>query len=182
MPRQVLRLFRTRDSTKLTLCGEKEGRKMNPLIQLKTTAPLLIALALLGLALSPKAQAVVPAPDGGYPGGNTAEGQRAVLSLTIGIYNTAVGVFFLLSLTDGQFNTATGAGALGLGNTGDSNTAIGSVALQSSDTNFNTAVGFEAIVLNTTGADNIAIGAKAGHLSLQARDRSRRKSAVRSRR
>jgi hypothetical protein len=35
-----------------------------------------ILLALGFLALSPVAQAVVPAPDGGYPGGNTAEGVR----------------------------------------------------------------------------------------------------------
>ena len=31
-------------------------------------------------ALLPKVQAVVPAPDGGYPNGNTAEGQKALLS------------------------------------------------------------------------------------------------------
>ncbi len=35
-------------------------------------------------ALSPTAQAVVPAPDGGYPVGNTVEGQNALLSLTTG--------------------------------------------------------------------------------------------------
>jgi hypothetical protein len=35
----------------------------------------MLLLALGFLALSPIAQAVVPAPDGGYPGGNTAEGQ-----------------------------------------------------------------------------------------------------------
>ena len=75
---------------------------MNPLIQLKTTAPLLIALALLGFALSPTAQAVVPAPDGGYPGGNTAEGQNALLNLTTGGYNTAVGFLSLQSDTTGQ--------------------------------------------------------------------------------
>ena len=32
----------------------------------------------------PRAQPVVPAPDGGYPNGNTAEGQNALLSLTTG--------------------------------------------------------------------------------------------------
>jgi hypothetical protein len=36
------------------------------------------------------AQAVIPPPDGGYPGGNTAEGQAALLSLTSGGFNTAV--------------------------------------------------------------------------------------------
>ncbi len=59
-----------------------------------------ILLALGFLALSPMAQAVVPAPDGAYPGGNTAEGQSALLSHTTGLYNTAVGIYSLLSLTD----------------------------------------------------------------------------------
>ncbi len=49
---------------------------MNPLIQLQTTPPLLITLALLCFGLLPKVQAVVPPPDGGYPGFNTAEGQN----------------------------------------------------------------------------------------------------------
>jgi hypothetical protein len=31
--------------------------------------------------LPPNVFGVVPAPDGGYPGGNTAEGQNALLSL-----------------------------------------------------------------------------------------------------
>ena len=55
--------------------------------------------------LSPIALAVSPPPDGGYPGGNTAEGQSALLSLTTGTYNTAIGLYSLLSLTDGSFNT-----------------------------------------------------------------------------
>jgi len=48
-------------------------------------------MALFCAAAIPTAQAVVPAPDGGYPGGNTAEGQNALLSLTTGGYNTAIG-------------------------------------------------------------------------------------------
>src|SRR5207344_2855970 len=90
------------------------------------TIPLMIAC----FALSPKAQAVVPAPDGGYPGGNTAEGQNALFSLTTGTYNAAVGFFSLRSNSEGQFNTAIGAGAL-FANVGDQighgteNTAIG---------------------------------------------------------
>ena len=76
-------------------------------------------LLALGFLLSPTAQAVIPAPDGGYPGGNTAEGQNALLSLTTGTYNTAVvGVFSLESDATGAFNTATGAGSL-LVNTAD---------------------------------------------------------------
>ena len=101
---------------------------MNPLIQLKTTPPLLITLALLCFGLLPKAQAVVPPPDGGYPNFNTAEGQNALFSLTTGSANTAVGWFSLFSDTTGSFNTATGAGAL-LFNTADENTAFGAAAL-----------------------------------------------------
>jgi hypothetical protein len=41
-------------------------------------------LAVGYFALAPNAQAVVPAPDGGYPGFNTAEGQNALKSLTTG--------------------------------------------------------------------------------------------------
>ena len=69
------------------------------------------------LALCQMAQAVSPAPDGGYLGGNTAEGQNALLSLTTGTYNTAVGWFSLRSNTESGFNTAIGAGTL-LANTG----------------------------------------------------------------
>ena len=50
---------------------------MNPLIQFKTAPRLLITLTLLCFGPLPKAEAVVPPPDGGYPGGNTAEGQAA---------------------------------------------------------------------------------------------------------
>jgi hypothetical protein len=58
---------------------------MDPLIQLKQTLLFLIAVLLACFGLLPRAQAVVPAPDGGYPGGNTAEGQAALLSLTTGV-------------------------------------------------------------------------------------------------
>ncbi len=58
------------------------------------------------------AQAINPPPDGGYPGGNTAEGQNALLTLSTGTYNTANGIYSLLSLTEGSFNTAIGAGTL----------------------------------------------------------------------
>ena len=71
---------------------------------------LLIVFALGCFALMPRAQAVGPSPDGGYPGGNTAEGQAALLSLTTGGYNTAVGFLSLRTNTEGSFNTATGAG------------------------------------------------------------------------
>jgi Chaperone of endosialidase len=119
------------------------------------------------LALSHVARAVSPAPDGGYPGGNTAEGQQALLSLTTGTYNTAVGLFSLRSNTEGQFNTAIGAGAL-LATVGDQlghgteNTAIGAGALLSNTTGLdNTANGAFALFANTTGSGNTATGVAA---------------------
>src|ERR1700758_4044800 len=90
--------------------------------------PVLITFAFVCFALVQNTQAVSPAPDGGYPGGNTAEGQNALLSLTTGGYNTAVGYFSLRSNTTASFNTGIGSGALSL-NTGDSNTAVGAPAL-----------------------------------------------------
>ena len=96
-------------------------------------------------ALLPLAHAVIPAPDGGYAGGNTAEGQNALLSLTSGTYNTAVGLFALLSNTDTSFNTAIGAGTL-LANTAEQNTAIGAGALLSNTAgDLNTAEGAFAL-------------------------------------
>ena len=162
---------------------------MNPLIQLKPiTSPLLITLTLLCFGLFPKAQAVVPPPDGGYPGFNTAEGQNALFSLTTGAANTAVGWFSLWGNAEGSFNTATGAGAL-LFNTSDQNTAFGAAALLFNTFGFgntavgaaalssntgatvdtpnggpgsaNTAVGVSALSSNTTGGFNTAVGAYA---------------------
>ena len=52
---------------------------------------IMLHLFALGCLLCPVARAVVPPPDGGYPGNNTAEGQNALLSLTTGTFNTAVG-------------------------------------------------------------------------------------------
>jgi hypothetical protein len=52
-------------------------------------------------ALVPIIQAVTPPPDGGYPGGNTAEGEDALFSLTTGTENTAIGSQALYSNTDG---------------------------------------------------------------------------------
>ena len=94
---------------------------------------LFLAFTLICIAVSPRAQAVSPAPDGGYPGGNTAEGQNALFSLTTGGFNTAVGFLSLRSDTTGQLNTAIGAGAL-LANNGASNTATGAAALLSNTT------------------------------------------------
>jgi len=140
------------------------------------SALLLVSVLIGCFGLLPKAQAVSPAPDGGYPGGNTAEGQAALLSLTTGGFNTAVGFLSLRSDSTGAFNTAVGAGTL-LANTGDENTATGAGALLSNTggtfnmangafalfantSGFqNTAAGFEALFNNTTGIANTATGA-----------------------
>src|SRR5437899_2971697 len=75
---------------------------------------LLIPLALVWLALSSPARAVTPAPDGGYPGENTAEGDDALFSLDTsqGLANTAIGFNALYSNTTGSDNTASGDDAL----------------------------------------------------------------------
>jgi hypothetical protein len=141
-----------------------------------TCATILVALGSFAL---PIARAVSPPPDGGYPGGNTAEGQNALFSLTTGAYNMAVGFLSLRSDTTGNFNTAVGAGTLLL-NTADQNTATGAGALLSNTTGSqqtangafalfsntdgtsNTAIGNVALFNNTTGSFNVALGAGAG--------------------
>jgi len=152
---------------------------MHTSIQLNKATPLsLLALGVVCIAFSPLVQAVVPAPDGDYPGGNTAEGQAALFTLTSGTFNTAVGFLSLRSTTEARFNTAIGAGAL-LGNVANSNTATGAGALLSNTTgsvntangafalvsntggSFNTANGFSALSNNTTGFENTATGVQA---------------------
>jgi Chaperone of endosialidase len=132
---------------------------MNPLIEIKKTTPLfLVTFGLACFGLSPAAQAITPAPDGGYPGQNTAEGQSALLHLAGGIYNTAIGWSSLGFDLIGNLNTAVGAGAL-LFNTADQNTATGAAALFNNTTGgANTANGFQALFSNTTGVENTAIG------------------------
>src|SRR5438874_13363916 len=83
---------------------------------------LLLALAFT-FALSPMARAVDPPPDGGYPNGNTAEGDGALQSLTTGISNTACGSFALFRNTTGGANTAIGFEALSSNTTRGYNTA-----------------------------------------------------------
>jgi hypothetical protein len=146
---------------------------------MKTNVRSIIAtLTLSCIGLLPKAEAVSPPPDGGYPNGNTAEGQNALFSLTTGAYNTAIGFFSLEGVKAGNFNTAVGAGAL-FANTGSENTATGSGALlnntigdnntangesvlfKNSTGSANTGVGSEALVNNTTGSFNTAYGSAA---------------------
>jgi endosialidase-like protein len=132
---------------------------MNPLTQCKTIIlPRFIACVLACFALSLKAQAVVPAPDGGYPNWNTAEGTNALFKLTNGIYNTALGGQALYSVTGGSYNTAAGLNAL-YHNNGWYNTALGFKALFHNTTGTqNTATGVNALISNTTGSFNTANG------------------------
>jgi Chaperone of endosialidase len=101
-----------------------------------------LAIALAWLALLPTAQAVSPAPDGGYPNKNTAEGQAALLKLTGGAANTAIGFNALFNNTVGSQNTATGDETLFDNTTGNNNIALGN----------------EAGANLTTGNNNIEIG------------------------
>ena len=124
--------------------------------------PFLIAFMLGCSGLSAEILAVVPAPDGGYPGNNTAEGTNALFSLTSGIDNTALGFEALFSNTIGDFNTAEGFGALFNNTSGTQNTATGVNALISNTTgSFNTADGVNTLFRNTTGFQNAATGVQA---------------------
>src|SRR6266567_4412582 len=146
--------------------GKGNGRKtMNPLLKFKTSTLFLIPLVLVCFALLPRAQAVtpelLPAPDGGYPGFNTAEGFNALLSLTSGQLNTAFGFAALKSDTTGGFNTAVGGQAL-KSNTGSGNTAVGANALVSNISGSeNVAVGMGALAGNLIGSANVAMGFQA---------------------
>src|SRR5437660_668152 len=124
---------------------------------------LLALLTYLTILSPPRAFGVSPAPDGGYPNANTAEGTGALNNLNTnnGGGNTAIGDFALQALTAGSNNTAVGAEAL-FGNTGEFNTAVGANALQNNTSaDFNTAVGDFALLSNTSGGGNTAIGASA---------------------
>ena len=128
------------------------------------------------VTLSPTVRAVDPPPDGGYPNGNTAEGEDALFSLTTGEANTASGFQTLFNNTTGNSNTANGWHALydntdGFANTasgvsalenntiGSNNTATGNNALSFNTTGiWNTGTGFGALLLNSTGNNNTATG------------------------
>jgi trimeric autotransporter adhesin len=125
----------------------------------------LITFSLVCFGLLPTAKALLPppAPDGGYPGGNTAEGQNALhdVNTAVGINNTAVGFNALTADTTGQYNVAVGSSALASNTTGDFNMAIGTEALANSNGTFNLAIGFRTLFLNTSGSRLTAIGAAA---------------------
>jgi hypothetical protein len=125
-------------------------------------SPVLIAFALVCFALVQNTQAVNPPPDGGYPGGNTAEGTGALLSLGAnGFNNTAIGFMSLKSNTQGNSNTAVGAGALFSNRGTEQNTATGATALFNNIGANNTANGAFALYTNIWGSGNTAIGSNA---------------------
>src|SRR4030095_14103732 len=73
--------------------------------------PAFALFAVAYLAVSPSALAVIPAPDGGYPNFNTAEGEDALFSLrtgATGIRNTASGIRAFFNLSSGDSNIAVG--------------------------------------------------------------------------
>ncbi len=135
---------------------------MKPLILLKTTtSPFLVSVLLVGLGLwpAPNTFGVSPAPDGGYPGGNTAEGTNALFSLTSGVWNTALGFEALNNDVAGKLNTATGFRALFSDTSGSNNTATGVYALYGNTTgSSNSAIGTNALSNNTSGSSNTANG------------------------
>ena len=133
---------------------------MKPII--KTIYPAVVAISVACLTAF-TAFGVTPAPDGGYFGKNTAEGQEALLSLTNGNANTALGFQALKANTDGDRNTATGAFALFSNETGSENTATGYAALFFGKGSLNTATGVGTLHNNATGTNNTANGQRALH-------------------
>src|SRR5882762_3987169 len=108
------------------------------------------------LAFLPQMQGVSPPPDGCYPNSTTAEGCKALQSLTTGAANTAIVLYSLFATDSGSYNTAVGAGALDL-NTADNNTAVGVAALLLNTTGINnTANGVGALFFNNTAEENTA--------------------------
>jgi hypothetical protein len=144
---------------KLVSCGRDPARSL-PLWR----RFLLIPLILVCFAFAPQTRAVVPPPDGGYPGFNTAEGDQALQLLFGGFGNTALGWRSNFSAIGASFNTGAGVGTLLL-NTADANTAVGAAALLlNGQGGRNTACGAAALLNNTgddtgMGSSNGAFGA-----------------------
>ena len=126
----------------------------------------LLALVLAWFTPLPVTEAINPPPDGGYPNQNTAEGEDALFSLTIGGFDnqdtTAIGFDALFSSTNTFFNTAVGSQALFSSTSSEANTAVGYKAMFGNTTgSFNTATGQQALAGNNTGFANTADGSGA---------------------
>jgi trimeric autotransporter adhesin len=118
----------------------------------------LIALILACFAVSPSVLAVVPAPDGGYANGTTAEGTQALQNLTTGSGNTGIGWRALFSVGAASNNTGVGAGALALNNA-NNNTAVGFQTLSTNTGGDHcTGIGSQALFNNTFGSGNVGVG------------------------
>ena len=132
---------------------------MKPIIQFKTTPPLLISLLVVCFGLAPMAQAVGPDTDGTIPGSNNGEGIGVLVSRTTGVWNTGTGFEALNHLTSGNQNTATGLRALNNDINGGYNTGTGVYSLFSNTSGFfNSATGAYSLANNTDGFGNTANG------------------------
>src|SRR5205823_189884 len=129
-------------------------------------AALMIFLLASSVLLPVARAALDPAPDGGYPGDNTAEGEGALFNLASGASsNTAVG-FSALYNNSGDNNTSMGWRALTSNTTGSDNTAVGSAAgISIKAGSQNTAIGSSALfgAINATASYNTAIGFQSLH-------------------
>src|SRR5438552_3085145 len=114
--------MKTKNMTTLHL-----GKSINrsPLRRGFTVVLLALALALFAPSRTAQAQLPSPSPDGGYPNGNTAEGDGALSSVTTGFSNTANGVNALFCNTTGSSNIALGVSAGQNLTTGNNNIDIG---------------------------------------------------------
>jgi hypothetical protein len=77
---------------------------MKSSVQAKTPISVILITAVFTCVgfLAPSVFGVIPPPDGGYPGGNTAEGQNALFSRTTGGFNAAIGWLSLRDLSTGN--------------------------------------------------------------------------------
>ena len=122
-----------------------ENKRLKTTMNILYTTLAAFALACVAFPTTSRAQ-LSPAPDGGYPSENTAEGDGALFSLTSGANNTAIGSGALFGNTTENSNTAIGNRALTSNTTGSANTATGLFALEFNSTgNWNTATGRRAV-------------------------------------
>jgi Chaperone of endosialidase len=127
---------------------------LRPICWWRRTLLISLAFALAWFAFSLSARAVCE--DSCFIYYNTAQGEDALFSNTIGSGNTALGFNALYSNTSGSKNTAIGSGALA-GNIGSQNTATGTDALHYNTLGYyNTATGTDALHDNTGGSWNTA--------------------------